>query len=165
VFAPRAGGSKIDRILLPVPSERTKGVLVFPTVDGHVVAGPTARDQEDKRDWRVSPEAERELVEQALRIAPELESYDHVFSYAGLRPAGVDGANYLIEAARSCPWLIHVAAIRSTGLSACLGIAEHVTTLVGEAGIPLGPERPLPPGNPVALTTPWWRRAAEYWND
>jgi glycine/D-amino acid oxidase-like deaminating enzyme len=30
----------LERILLPVPDERTKGVLVFPTVDGHVIAGP-----------------------------------------------------------------------------------------------------------------------------
>ena len=51
VFRPREGAATVDRILLPVPTKRTKGVLVFPTIDGHVIAGPTARDQEDKRDW------------------------------------------------------------------------------------------------------------------
>ena len=38
----------LERILLPVPTQRTKGVLVFPTVDGKLVAGPTAHDQDDK---------------------------------------------------------------------------------------------------------------------
>ena len=67
-----------------------------------------------------------------------------MFSYAGLRPAGAEGVNYLIERSRSCPRLVHVAAIRSTGLSACLGIAEHVAGLVAETGVPLGPEQALP---------------------
>jgi glycerol-3-phosphate dehydrogenase len=163
VFAPPSEGPTIDRILLPVPTKRTKGVLVFPTVDGHVIAGPTARDQEDKRDLRVSPAAARELVEQARKIAPALESHDHVFSYAGLRPAGADGVNYLIERAQSCPRLINVAAIRSTGLSACLGIAEHVREIVEGEDVPFCPEQPLPTLDPIELGTPWWRRSADYW--
>src|SRR5205823_6005584 len=49
VFDPPRGGP-LDRVLLPVPTTRTKGVLVFPTIDGKIVAGPTAVDLEDKRD-------------------------------------------------------------------------------------------------------------------
>ena len=44
VFDPPPG-ELLERILLPVPTKRTKGVLVFPTVDGKVIAGPTAVDQ------------------------------------------------------------------------------------------------------------------------
>jgi glycerol-3-phosphate dehydrogenase len=164
VFQPPHAMARWDRILLPVPTPRTKGVLVFPTVDGMVIAGPTARDQDDKRDWRVSPEAERDLVEQARGIAPELGDYEHVFSYAGLRPAGAAGDNYVIERSRSCPRLVHVAAIRSTGLSASLGIAEHVAGLVEGAGMPLGPEQPIPQMEPIEPAAPWWRRSAEYWS-
>ena len=56
VFDPPEG-EPLDHILLPVPTKRTKGVLVFPTLDGKVVAGPTAHDQEDKHDWSVRDEA------------------------------------------------------------------------------------------------------------
>ena len=42
VFDPPAG-ERLERILLPVPTKRTKGVLVFPTIDGKIIAGPTAR--------------------------------------------------------------------------------------------------------------------------
>ena len=67
VFDP-PGGEPLERILLPVPTERTKGVLVFPTLDGKVVAGPTAVDQEDKDDWSVRPEArERDPAEGGAR--------------------------------------------------------------------------------------------------
>ena len=57
----------LDRILLPVPSERTKGVLVFPTIDGKVVAGPTAVDLEDKGDWSVRPAAREEIIPRPQR--------------------------------------------------------------------------------------------------
>jgi glycerol-3-phosphate dehydrogenase len=151
----------LDHILLPVPTKRTKGVLVFPTVDGHVVAGPTAHDQEDKDDWSVRPEAYDEVMEKARQVWPELEDCEPVASYAGLRPAGRAGVNYLIGPAHGCLALINVAAIRSTGLTASLAIGEHVAQLVGAAGVQLGAERHLEPAATPAPAGPWWRRTAE----
>ena len=163
VLQPKGDAPPLRRILLPVPTPRTKGVLVFPAIDGTVIAGPTAVDQEDKRDWNVSQPAAQRLLEQARRIEPALAGYEHVFSYAGLRPAGADGVNYLIERSRSCSRLVHVAAIRSTGLSASLGIAEYVSELLEASGIELGESRATPRLEPAEPRTPWWRRSAEYW--
>jgi glycerol-3-phosphate dehydrogenase len=70
-------------------------------------------------------------------------------SPAGLRPAG-RGCNYVIRRHED---LVNVAAIRSTGLSACHGIAELVAAMV-VPGATEGP-RPdltLPPSDP------WWSR-------
>ena len=94
VFDP-PDGAPLQRILLPVPTARTKGVLVFPTVDGKVIAGPTAHDQEDKTDWSVRPEARGEVMDKAREMYPPLEGAEPIASYAGLRPAG-RGVNYLI---------------------------------------------------------------------
>jgi glycerol-3-phosphate dehydrogenase len=159
VFDP-PGGRPLERILLPVPTKRTKGVLVFPTVDGSVVAGPTAHDQEDKSDWTVRPEARDEVLGKATAMLPELEGVEPVAGYAGLRPAGRHGANYVISPSSASPGLVNVAAIRSTGLSASLGIGEHVAGLVGELGIALGPERDVPPVRAPDAEQPWWRRTA-----
>jgi glycerol-3-phosphate dehydrogenase len=159
VFDP-PGGRPLERILLPVPTERTKGVLVFPTVDGKVVAGPTAHDQEDKTDWSVRPEARDEVLGKARAMLPALEGAEPIATYAGLRPAGRDGANYVIAPSTACPGLVNVAAIRSTGLSASLGIGEYVVGLLPELGIALGPERRLPATPPPADARPWWRRTA-----
>jgi glycerol-3-phosphate dehydrogenase len=148
----------LDHILLPVPTKRTKGVLVFPTVEGKVVAGPTAHDQEDKGDWSVRPSARDEVLAKAAAMYPPLLGAEPVASYAGLRPAGRDGANYVIGPSPTCPRLINVAAIRSTGLSASLGIGEHVAELVERAGVPVGAPQPLPPGEPPSADGPWWRR-------
>ena len=160
VFEP--SGERLERILLPVPTKRTKGVLVFPTVDGKVVAGPTAHDQEDKHDWTVRPEARGEVMAKAVRMLPSLEGAEPVASYAGLRPAGRDGANYVIGPSAACAGLVNVAAIRSTGLSASLGIGEHVTGIVGAQGVELAPAATLgAPARDHADRQPWWRRAAE----
>jgi glycerol-3-phosphate dehydrogenase len=160
VFDPPRGEMP-DRILLPPPTERTKGVLVFPTVDGKVIAGPTAIDQRDKHDWAVRPQALQEIQPQATAMWPPLEGTQPIAAYAGLRPAG-RGVNYLIEPSRAWPALVNVAAIRSTGLTAALGIAEYVCGLVGRLGVDLGAERPLEPGLTPKPRIPWWRRAAEH---
>jgi glycerol-3-phosphate dehydrogenase len=154
-------GVRLERILLPVPTERTRGVLVFPSIDGKVIAGPTAVDLEDKTDWSVRPAAREEIVAKAAALYPPLADAEPVFAYAGLRPAG-RGVNYLIRTARTCPGLVHAAAIRSTGLSASLGIAERVTEIVGSLGVQLRPEAPLRGGRRPASARPWWRRTADY---
>ena len=147
----------VDRILLPVPTPRTKGVLVFPTVDGHTVAGPTAVDQEDKTDWSVRPEAREEVLAAALALHPPLAGLEPVALYAGLRPAGRHGVNYVIRRSRVRGDLVHVAAIRSTGLTASLGIAEHVADLV----VPGRPQAPLLAGEVPEVAGPWWQRRVE----
>lgn len=161
VFDPSDGPP--ESILLPVPTKRTKGVLVFPTIDGKVVAGPTAIDGDDPGDWSVRTEAREEIVDRARTIYPPLAAAEPVFAYAGLRPAG-RGSNYVIGPSPACARLINVAAIRSTGLTASLGIAERVAGLVGAAGVKLGPERELEPGHSPQLGGSWWRRTAEYHN-
>ena len=160
VFGP-PGGEPLERILLPVPTKRTKGVLVFPTLDGKVVAGPTAVDGHDKSDWSVRPEARSEILPQAAAMYPPLESAEPVAAYAGLRPAG-RGLNYLIAPSPGCDGLVNVAAIRSTGLTASLGIAERVCSIVDRLGVRLGREERLLEAETPALPGPWWRRTAEH---
>ena len=161
VFDPPRGET-LEHILLPVPTDRTKGVLVFPTVDGHVVAGPTALDQEDKDDWSVRPQARDEILPKATAMWPALEGAQPIAAYAGLRPAG-RGVNYLIAPSRACPRLVNAAAIRSTGLTASLGIAERVCEIVERLGVQLAAEGPLEPGDRPPSSRPWWwRRTADY---
>jgi glycerol-3-phosphate dehydrogenase len=152
----------LDEILLPVPSALGKGVLVFATRDRRaVIAGPTAREREDKRDWSVEADARELILAKAQRIYPALEGREPIGAYAGLRPAG-RSANYAIAPSRTMPGLVHVAAIRSTGLSASLGIGEHVVAMLTDAGtISPGPARPLPAPPPEPSTRTWWERAMQ----
>ena len=130
------------------PRACSESVIVI-TVDGHTVAGPTAVDGSDKRDWSVRPAARDEVLAKAAAMHPPLAGLEPVFAYAGLRPAGARGANYVLGPSRVRPGVIHAAAIRSTGLSASLGIGEHVAELIAP-GRPLRPlpEVPPPPAGP-----------------
>jgi len=145
-------GIALDRILLPTPTRRTKGVLVFPTLDGKVIAGPTAVDQTDKEDWTVRPEALAEVRAKAAELLPAIAGAEPIASWAGLRPAG-RGVNYVIR--RASEDLVNVAAIRSTGLTASLGIAEYVAEMIA----PGVPEAPLPAVTVEPSKEPWWRRS------
>jgi glycerol-3-phosphate dehydrogenase len=165
VFAMPAS-APLDRILLPVPSKLGKGVLVFPTLAGELVAGPTARDREDKEDWSVEPDAAETILGRIGRTYPPLERAEQLGAYAGLRPAGA-GFNYLIDFSSRMQRLLHVAAIRSTGLSASLGIGEHVVELLEREGlIRTLPAQALPaPSRPdpqAGEQRSWWARGAAH---
>ena len=151
----------LEQILLPVPSALGKGVLVFPTLDRRaVIAGPTAREREDKRDRLVEADAAELILAKARRMYPALEGLEPIAAYAGLRTAGRD-ANYVIEPSRTLAALVHVAAIRSTGLSASLAIGEHVVAMLTESGgISPGPVRALPTPERFVGNDRWWERAA-----
>jgi glycerol-3-phosphate dehydrogenase len=152
----------LEEILLPVPSTLGKGVLVFPTIDREIVAGPTAREREDKRDWSVESDATELILARAIGMYPPLQHAEQIGAYAGLRPAGRN-ANYVIESSPTLPGLIHVAAIRSTGLSASLGIGEHVVKMLdAQTLVELGRTRSLPTPPPRWPAGRWWQRAARH---
>jgi len=124
-------------ILLPVPTARSKGVLVAPTVYGNVLLGPTAEDVPDRSDTATTAAGLDSLMAAGRRILPGLGDEEVTATYAGLR-AATEHADYQIRVDGARRYAC-VAGIRSTGLSASLGIAEHVAGLLGEAGLPLRP--------------------------
>jgi glycerol-3-phosphate dehydrogenase len=117
----------VERILLPVPTKRTKGVVILRTVFGNLLVGPTAEDQADREDAAVSEAELAKLREFGTRILPKLAAIEVTATYAGLRPAS-QHSDYVIEALAPERW-ITVGGIRSTGLTASLGIAAHVVAL------------------------------------
>lgn len=160
----RSAAGLARHILLPLPTERTKGVLVFPTIYNYLCAGPSAVDQEAKDDWRPHQDELARVREQAAALVPALRALRPVDAWAGLRPAG-HPRGYVVEWSRHVPALLHVAGIRSTGLSACLGLSRYVLDLLDARGL----ERRAIPAEqaPAAPPTfddpprPWWRRLNE----
>jgi glycerol-3-phosphate dehydrogenase len=134
-------------ILLPVPTERTKGVLVAPTVYGNVLLGPTAEDVLDRGDTATTASGLRSLLAAGRRILPGLAGEEVTSTYAGLR-AATEHADYQVYADAGRRYAC-AGGIRSTGLSASLGIAEHVVSLLGEAGLLLKPRADCADSPPV----------------
>ncbi|MFI8520679.1 FAD-dependent oxidoreductase [Streptomyces sp. NPDC085481] len=133
----------VRHILLPVPGALGKGVLVAPTVYGNVMLGPTAEDLDDKTATGSTAEGLAALRAQGRRILPALLDEEVTAVYAGLRAA--TGAEDYEVAAHPGLRYVTVGGIRSTGLTASLALGRHTVELLADAGLELGPERPLAP--------------------
>lgn len=155
VFGPHTG-SLVRHILLPVPDAYTKGVLVFPTLYGHVCVGPTAVDQVDKDDWTPRPDALETLRGKAGEVLPVLAREEVVDAWAGLRPVG-HPHNFICRFSGRVPHLLHLAGIRSTGLSSCLGLSAWALGQLVARGLPVRTGEHIPPPPPAA-GHPWWQR-------
>jgi glycerol-3-phosphate dehydrogenase len=114
-------------IILPVPTERTKGVVITRTVFGNLLVGPTAEDQTERRDATVTETALDMLVQAGIRMLPALKEQAVTTAYAGLRPA-TEFKDYQVAALPDRRW-ITAAGIRSTGLTGSLGLARHLRRL------------------------------------
>ena len=125
----------VNHVLLPVPTATTKGVLISPTVYGNVLLGPTAEDLSDKTATNTSLNGLQSLLEKGEKILPELLEEEVTATYAGLR-AATEHSDYQI-ALYIAQKYICVGGIRSTGISASLGIAEYVVDLLKEGGVEL----------------------------
>jgi len=157
VVLDKSARDAVDTIVLPVPDARTKGVIVCPTAFGNVIVGPTAEEQ-TARDHAATDTATLEaLVARGREILPALAGHAVTATYAGLRPA-TERPEYRIEALPEHHW-ISVAGIRSTGLTAALGIARHVLHLHRQHFGPVADEA-VPISTPVpnlceSLPRPW----------
>ena len=125
----------LRHVLLPVPTAKTKGVLVSPTAYGNVLLGPTADDVPSKTDRATTADGLASLLAQGERILPGLGDYEVTATYVGLRAATEDPDYQL----RFHPEQRYVCAggIRSTGVTAAMGIAEHVREGLADAGLEL----------------------------
>lgn len=122
----------IRAVILPVPTATTKGVVIFRTIFGNLAVGPTSEEQVSRTDASTEANTLKYLRAKGIEMLPELEKYEVTTVYAGLRPA-TEFQDYQIsqDAAQN---FITVGGIRSTGLSAALGIARHVASLNAKAG-------------------------------
>jgi glycerol-3-phosphate dehydrogenase len=143
-------------ILLPVPTKITKGIVVCRTAFGNLLVGPTAEEQEDRDHATVERETLRALMRRGTEILPALAGHEVTAVYAGLRPA-TEEKHYRIRDDLA-PGYICVGGIRSTGLSAALGIAAHVVRLAGRDHTALAdPVWPQMPNISIEGTRDWQR--------
>lgn len=118
----------LRHILLQVPTEHTKGIVVAPTVFGNVLVGPTADDIDDPTDTSTTAEGIEHVLAAGQRVLPGLAGHEVTAAYAGLR-AATDDRDYVLRLDEQRTYVC-AGGIRSTGLSSSLGIAEEITTWI-----------------------------------
>lgn len=117
-----------------VPSEKGKGILMSPTVDGNFLLGPTSVDMTDKENKETTAEGFAKIIGEAREKINNLPLNKTITSFCGLRAAGNTG-DFIINTYKDR--VVNVAGIESPGLSASPAIAKYVLELLGECGLEL----------------------------
>jgi len=157
IIAPRKGEyflmdrltcARPNRVIFPVPTQVSKGMLVIPTVEGTVLVGPTANEVDCKDDLSTTSDLLEGIFESGKAMVPSLSRNDIITSFAGLRPSlrwgGGRGAHspcldgdFYIAASGKAPAFVQVAGIQSPGLTASPAIGEYVKNILRDMGLEL----------------------------
>jgi len=127
--------AKPDRVVFPVPTSLSKGMLIVPTVEGTILIGPTACAIDDKEDAATTREQLETILLSARNMIPDISESDVITSFAGIR--STLGEDFYIDISTKAPALIQVAGIQSPGLTASPAIGEYVKDLLKRAGLVL----------------------------
>ena len=133
----RLSAARPEKVIFPVPSGHTKGVLVIPTAGGTTMIGPTADIVEDKEDTSTTAINKERIFSLAKGMVSGVSERDLITSFSGSRPVMEGREDFFILRSEKAPRLIQAAGIQSPGLTASPAIAEYVTGLLQEAGLAL----------------------------
>jgi glycerol-3-phosphate dehydrogenase len=120
--------SLTKRILLPIPTVHTKGVLVIPTIFGNLMVGPTAEDFPlgDKNVTDTTLGGLHGISKQVIAMLPALKNQPVINTYSGVR-CNCSQGSYLIRHNDSHHGIITVTGIRSTGFTSSPALADYLT--------------------------------------
>jgi len=138
-----------SKVVFPVPTAVSKGMLVIPTVEGTVLVGPTADAVENKNDFSTTTKRLEQILVCGKTMIPSLSQNDVIATFAGLRPCL--GEDFYIEASAKAPAFVQVAGIQSPGLTASPAIGEYVKNILLHMGLQLTEK---PDWNPIVENHP-----------
>jgi len=128
VLLDHKASTMVNSVIFPLPSEKGKGKLVVPTVDGGVLLGPTSENMPDftPEDVSTTLEGIKEVIEAGNELIPNIARPNWIVkSFAGLRPETQE-KDFFIENSNTLKNFVTVGAIRSPGLTAAPAIARYV---------------------------------------
>ncbi|MBA7517156.1 hypothetical protein ES705_09209 [subsurface metagenome] len=138
----------LNKILFPMPTRVSKGILVCPTLHGNTFAGPNAQNITDREDISTTTAGLKEILDGGRKLVPNLPLRSSIRNFAGLR-AVPDTYDFIIDNT-DIYGFINVAGILSPGLTASFAIAEKVVEFLELLGVELNvrddynPIRPKP---------------------
>ena len=153
----------VNRILLPIPTKKSKGMLVAPTVFGNLLAGPTAEDLPPDADQATNTTVEglQKVRESASGLCPSLENEPVIASYAGLRCNCAEGS-YLVRFNDTHRGIVTVTGIRSTGLTSSITLAQYLLDgMVVHCNLSPSPDPEAVGSRPESRWPGWWRRPSD----
>lgn len=126
---------KLSHTIFQLPSERGKGVLVTPTVDGNLLTGPNADDVDDKDDTAVTFEGIAEIIEKGKLSIPQLPVNQIIHSFSGLRARTLQDNgkdDFILGESEDTPGFINAVGIESPGLTSAPALGVYLSEMVAE---------------------------------
>ncbi len=132
----KSSGSLAKHVIFQCPTEKGKGVLVAPTVHGNLIVGPNASPVEDPYNRETTLAGLDEVAEASAKSIDGIDLRQCIRNFAGVR-AIISEPDFVIRPAAACPRMLHVAGIKSPGLSAAPAIAEYAIEQLSSMGLAL----------------------------
>ena len=123
---------KVNHIVLPIPTQITKGKLMCPTIHGNMLVGPTAEDLSDKNESSTTAEGLQSIIQDVKKLIPNVQIRDTITQYSGLRP-NRNPEGLRVDTYPDLPGYVNLSGVRSTGLTASIALGRYVAqTLVAQ---------------------------------
>lgn len=144
-ITPRAGeymlldkteGGRVSHTLFQCPTAAGKGILVTPTAHGNLLVGPTANVVETPESRDTTAKGLAEVERLAAKSVPSVGFRQVITSFTGVRATGNTG-DFILEASKVVPGLIHAGGIESPGLTCCVSIAKYLVGILKDEGLSL----------------------------
>ncbi|NCB28270.1 MAG: FAD/NAD(P)-binding oxidoreductase [Clostridia bacterium] len=132
----KSAGNLVNLVIFQCPTAAGKGVLVAPTVHGNLIVGPSAIPAESPEDTKTTGAGLDFVRRSAQKSVPAVDIRACIRTFAGVR-ANTDRGDFILEPSAHTPGLLHVAGIKSPGLSAAPAIGEYAVELLAGMGLTL----------------------------
>ena len=139
---------QLNKVLFPIPTKVSKGILVCPTLHGNTFVGPNAQNITDREDISTTTAGLKEILDGGRNLVPNLPVRSSIRNFAGLR-AVPNTYDFVIDNT-DVYGFINVAGILSPGLTATFAIAVKIVDYLELLGLELkvkedyNPIRPKP---------------------
>lgn len=133
----------VNHVIFPLPSARSKGILIVPTTSGNYLVGPTSEQIMSKEDIGTDEETLNYIKGHAHTLVPTIPFHKTIRTFSGLRATSTTG-DFVISHDKYVRGLINVGGIESPGLASAPGIARYVLDLVHEL-LPLNAKKTYNP--------------------
>lgn len=125
--------TKVNHIVLPIPTKITKGKLMTPTIHGNMLVGPTAEDLDDKENSATTTEGFDSIAADVRRLVPKVNLRDAITEYSGLRPnRNPEGLH--VDTWEDLDGYVNLSGVRSTGLTLSVSMSKYVVERTRQTG-------------------------------
>ena len=132
----KSSGDLVRHVIFQCPTPAGKGVLLAPTVHGNLIVGPNAHRVTDPGAKETTPAGLEEVAAVSRRSVPGVDLRQSIRNFSGVR-AETSEPDFIIRPARAMPRMLHVAGIKSPGLSSAPAIAQYAAEQLANMGLTL----------------------------